>query len=211
MRPTDQQLMRLHDGELDPDERASVETALATDARARDVVAGLEQIGDVVRAVVERTDAPSDLVDDVMARIDAEQQGGRAPDREGLRVLEGGARGGATPTASPPGRGARIAAAGGAFAAAAAAAVVMALSGGATSTAVGSRPALPATAQPAVAPSAPVVGTSAEEDSSSAAIESIDFGGSNGSIFMVSAGDVTTPVVWVSDDLAAPTERAEPL
>jgi len=59
------------------------------------------------------------------------------------------------------------------------------------------------------APPPPAVETAEEEPSPAASIEAVDFGNSAGSIFMVPAGDETTPVVWLVDDPAS--ARMEPL
>jgi hypothetical protein len=44
-----------------------------------------------------------------------------------------------------------------------------------------------------------------------ASIESVDFGASKGTIFLVSSGSAETPVVWLMDDGVPTSDRIKPL
>lgn len=180
-RPSDELLMRYYDGELPPGEAAEVERALAEHPEALAIVDGLAQLGDVVRALGDgRAGSADAIADDVMARLDA------TPPLA------------AVPRAATASRW-TLPAVGVTLAAAAAAALWL------------SREPLPEplvaqapTAQPApLAPPAPPpepVFAPEEDTLPAVAIEAVDFGTHNGAIFMVSAGQDATPVVWLTDD-----------
>jgi len=196
------ELMQLHDSELPPERAAELEGELTQDEL--DALEGLEQLGDVVQALAEEMGDPaSDISDVVMARIDA---GEAKP----LTVVEGGAEGSQRPAASERTVVRRLVV-GASIALAAAAAAVLWVSAGAGPTpsdpvAVSPQPTRAPVAQPV-----PVeTGVEAEDESSpAAAIEAVDFGSQPGSIFLVPAGEQTTPVVWLVDE--STDARMEPL
>ena len=77
---TPRELMRFYDGELEGAERERAEQALARDEAAQSSLAGLEQVGDFVRATAERPNARVDAIAErVMASLDVH------PERRGFR------------------------------------------------------------------------------------------------------------------------------
>jgi anti-sigma factor RsiW len=196
-RPSDELLMRYADGELSPAELDELERLLEADGQATAIVAGIDQLGDVLRALGERrADAAGDIAGAVLARIDAEQSLGseEAPPESGARPHSGW---------TVP-----ILAAG--LAAAAAAAIWLATPSDSPAPVARSLPAVQPS-EPAPAPPQPA--SMPEDDVAPAvAIEAVDFGSHNGAIFMVSAGNQATPVVWLTDDVAETGgSRTEPL
>lgn len=190
-------LMRLYDDELTDDERRKLEEGLGDHERG--VLEELSQLSDVVRDVAERRVADVSVVDDVMAAIEREATEPAPSPRALLLPI-------------PANDGGRRGLMAGALALAAAAAVAL----GVTQLGAPSKPTAPAetarapvvvnprVVQPLAPPAAPA-------EVVPAAIESIDFGGSRGAIFMVSAGQETTPVVWMTDDPPSAGDRMDPL
>jgi hypothetical protein len=183
-------LMRLHDGELTEEEALELEAALAAEDRA--VLNGLSDLGDRIRLMNEHPSV--DLTDDIMARLD------EAPALQAAPVVE----------LRPRRTGVYVAAA---LGLAAAAAVVLWFANAKSPETPTARP----TATPITTPSpTPEIMPLQEEavadlalpEDEGAAIESVDFGNRNGTIFMVPAGEETTPVVWLADESDA---RMEPL
>jgi hypothetical protein len=188
--------MRYYDGELSEEEAAELERTL--DGQSARVVAGLDQLGSVLRAVSERrSEAAGDIAGSVLERIAADEAQ-PAPAAVAIRPA------------------ARWVAPAAVAALALAASVALYLGSGQEPPSpvarTASRATLPAEpVAPVVAPPQPEAPTAEEEDVPPAvAIEAVDFGSHNGAIFMVSAGAEAeaTPVVWLTDD-AAP--RTEPL
>jgi hypothetical protein len=191
--------MRYYDGELSEEEAAELERTL--DGQSARVVAGLDQLGSVLRAVSERdSEAAGDIAGSVLERIAADEAQ-PAPAAVAIRPA------------------ARWVAPAAVAALALAASVALYLGSGQEPPSpvarTASRATLPAepvqTVAPVVAPPQPEAPAVEEEDVPPAvAIEAVDFGSHNGAIFMVSAGAEAeaTPVVWLTDD-AAP--RTEPL
>ncbi len=193
--PSDRELMQLHDDELSEQAASELLERVGEDERARAVLEGLSQIGDVVRALALDRVASTDLTEGILARIDAS---GNAASP--LVVLEGGAPP-VSPT--PASKWSVIGVSAAALAAAAAAAFLIGRSDAPTAPVfsagvAASAPRL-ATSRP-VAPRA--VGAEAAQGVAPAAfIEAVDFGMSNGTIFVVSgAQEDDTPVVWVTDE-----------
>lgn len=201
MRLSPRDLMLLHDGELDADAEAELLAALEADEAARAELDGLVQLGDFLREAHASVPvhAPADVsadrpfvsvADSVLAALDEPALRGvpQAPERP-------------VALASQRERGWVVAV--GVTLAAAAAGVLWLRSShpveSASPTASLSRPTAPEA--PSVAgPPTPA----AEEDP--VAIVSVDFGGNDGTIFVV--GDESTPVVWLADD-AVPAEDAK--
>lgn len=186
MTPRDQQrLMLLHDCELSEDEARELALELERDEVARETLEGLTQLGDFVRAVeTPRLTSADRIAGDVLARLEEERR----------VVVPLDSRRGKTRWwwwVAP---------------AAAAAAVLLLVTergAGPTSPAAGptARVAMEPSIQPALAPSPlPPEDTGSVELSSAASIESVDFGPRTGTIFMVSAGQAETPVVWLVDE-----------
>lgn len=194
------ELMKLHDGEASEEEARALEEALSADDRA--VLGGLEQVGDFVRAHSAAGASPADsIADSVMAALEREPGSPEATPRKvepKLEVVKGGGSRG------------RAAAWGAGVALALAAAGVLWLRSAEepaprAPVAQAPQPSLP---EPVV--EAPSVAPAIEEENEpAAAIESVDFGNQAGTIFMVPAGEETTPVVWLVDEPAG--ARMEPL
>ncbi|MCK6534605.1 MAG: hypothetical protein L6Q84_16645 [Polyangiaceae bacterium] len=197
-------LMRAYDGELTPEEAAELERSLSDEDRR--VLAGLEQVGDVVRACEPEAVARfAGVADQVMAALGESD----VADSSGPEVVvdRGPARPVRKRATSMP-----VVVAGLSLAIAAAVALWV------------TTPKAPAPSAPAplgasftsptvpVSPSAPTESLlePPDEDADLAAtIEAVDFGNQPGSIFMVPAGDESTPVVWLEDEPAG--ARMEPL
>lgn len=192
-------LMLLHDGELTAEAESELLAALESDEAARAELDGLEQLGDFLREAHEvaslhaPTAGSSDrpfvsMVDSVLAALD-EPALRPVPDRTPPRPTAARERG-------------WVVAVGVTLAAAAAGVFWLRSSHSvepASPTASLTRPAAPEV--PSVpGPAVPAV----EEDP--VAIVSVDFGGNDGTIFVV--GDESTPVVWLADD-AVPAEDAK--
>lgn len=190
----DLDLMRLHDGELPPDEAASVEAYLRADPQALATLERFERVGELVRELADKRGAGgTTIADSVMASIERDRA--------------------ARPT-MPAWR--RIAPIGAAVLAMAAAAALVVRANApherpaSRVVAVAHLPAAqPVPASASVPPGA--VAPEAEEAVPSVAIESVDFGARDGTIFMVQNGESETPVVWLMDDSAVPGGRIEPL
>ncbi|HVW24694.1 MAG TPA: hypothetical protein VHC69_04960 [Polyangiaceae bacterium] len=197
--PSDERLMRYFDGELDAGDAREVELWLESSPEARLKLLAWDRVGDAVRAIADASTAGSDIADSVMARI-------APPARPALAGAN--ARAPRRWIAAVPAIG---------LALAAAAAVVLYFrspatpSVGAAASVVRTTPGQGATAFEAAA--SPMVAVADTE--SGAAIESVDFGASAGSIFMVPSGqnadDAQTPVVWLMDDAPPDEGRMAPL
>jgi hypothetical protein len=206
-------LMRLYDEEATAEERAELEASLTEEDVG--VLAGLSQLTDVVRALesVRAVEAVEiDVTDGVLGALEAEAAPAnvvplvppveKAP-APSLALRKSGPRS------------TTVAIAGLALAAAAATAVWLgARPSETTSQAAATAPAgqatSPGTSEPTPEPPVEPVAELADSDADPAAvIEAVDFGSGGGSIFLVPAGEETTPVVWLVDEPAG--ARMEPL
>jgi anti-sigma factor RsiW len=201
--PSDELLMRYFDGELDADEARAVEAWLESSPDGKLMLLGWGRVGDAVRAIGDDVGAAgADIVDSVMAHIDA------APKGASVRAL--GRRGPRRWMAAVPAIGLSVAAA---------AAVAIYLRPPASpSSAAGAASIARVTPEQASSPavdSASAVAVASADLESGASIESVDFGAIGGSIFMVPNGqsseDSETPVVWLMDDAAPDEGRMAPL
>lgn len=192
------QLMRYYDGELSPEEAADVEAALEKDPEAQRVFEGLEQLSAFVR-LHEREQAVSDggLTDAIMARI---AQGGTRTESTPPEVARGPWRN-------------IVPAAAAVLALAASVALVNELS-------KDSRTTAPVVEQPSAASEQPQAPALFEEPAAeqvlaetgpAVAIETVDFGAREGTIFLLQEGEGSTPVVWLMDEPAPAGGRMEPL
>ena len=189
------QLMRYYDGELSDEEAAEVEAALENDPDAQRVFEGLEQLSAFVRKHEEEQALP-DLTDAIMGRIAREER------KESARpeVVRG-----PWSTILP------------------AAAAVLALAAGvALVNELSNKPGTttPVVQQPSPTSQEPVAPVSSEEpaeeqvlaaDTHAVAIETVDFGAREGTIFVMQEGEGSTPVVWLMDEPAPAGGRMEPL
>jgi negative regulator of sigma E activity len=212
--PTDDRLMRLYDDELGADEAARLEQRIVDDPESAAVLRGLQQVGSLLReAAAEQGAAADDIAVRVMACIDAEEStSGGAP----LEAPDNPSSSGESNVTPLPRRWRHAVPALAGVLALAAAAVLVFRSGAVSHHPAGStqastqamqpqevqKPAspAPAAAHPVVADSSPPV-----------AIETVDFGSHDGAIFMVSAGQGSTPVVWLTDEPAVHGGRTKPL
>jgi anti-sigma factor RsiW len=172
MSSNDRELMRFHDGELSGADAEAVQRRLEHDAGARSKIRGLEQTGELVRAWAEHKSAGFDVADQVMART-------FAPERRRTRSFD-------------------LWLPAGAAVALAAAITLLVLGRGAPDTSPVKSAAL--------APAAPLSPASLSPADAArptlepaVAIESVDFGEKQGTIFMVGSGSGETPVIWLTD------------
>jgi negative regulator of sigma E activity len=182
--------MRYMDGEADAEEVELVERWLTESAEARALLRDLESIGGGVRAIAEERGARVDsIADSVMARVLNEGPVSRTRIR-------------AAPAQSAK-KDRRIVAALPAIglALAAAAAVVVYLRPPTSSeSAVSGKPSAALAPEPFSPMSSVPVELAVADPESGASIESVDFGAQNGTIFIVTSGPESTPVVWLMDD-----------
>jgi hypothetical protein len=187
------ELMQLHDHELGEREAVELERSLTDEELA--MLDGLEQVGDVVRALGEQTGAHAgDIAAAVMARIDEAPAAANA-----VRRLE-------APLASERrGRG-KVLAFGLALAAAAAAVLWLETSRHPVAPAPVAQTTLrapvPEPPPPNVVAPPQAPESTEDEPAPAASIEAVDFGNNAGTIFMVPSGDESTPVVWLVDEPA---------
>jgi len=187
-RERDELLMRLYDGELADEEAAELQASLGPEDEG--VLGGLDQLGDLVRALGERGDGAADgVADAVMARIDS---------------------GEASPLGEPKPSRWTLPAVAATLAAAAALAVWMSREPPPAEPVA--QPLRTAPAVVAQKPGPEPISQPEEETLPAVMIEAVDFGSHNGAIFMVSVGDeATTPVVWLTDDAGESGDRKQPL
>ena len=192
-----QLLMRYHDGAVSEEEAAAVEEALEHEPALLEELEAYAELGSFVRTWGKaRSEHASDIADSVMERIDALAAPVLAPlpriapvHSLWPRVATWLSLGAAIAAGSvlvvrswsaPPGmpRGSHAAGAGDNTAAL----------------------VTPSAAAPRVAP--PDVSAALEEEPKEppATIESVDFGKTNGTVFVVSTDSADTPVVWMPDD-----------
>jgi len=196
MRPNSEELQRYHDGELEPREAALVQRALSESPEARAYLRELEALGDAVRAFAD-SHVPEglDLAGPILERIGREGEGVAPPHATG-----------------PRGRWLRLAPPLGLVLAAAAAVLVyLRVPPEVRPPAPGASAAASGAAQGAeeiAVVEAPAV---VEDEEPGAAIEAVDFGNQNGTIFMVASGMQATPVVWLVDEGEPSGDRMKPL
>jgi len=200
----EERLMRYLDGEVDAAERREIEAWLAESKDARALCASLDVVNHAVRAIGEDIGRGGDgIADAVLAKIDTD-----------ARVVDIRAPAGSSRSRAPGRRLLSLAPALG-LALAAAAAVVVYLRP-VSQPGASRRVAAPSVARVEPAPAA----ESSEHDplpalEPGASIESVDFGASAGTIFMISAGtdsdDAETPVVWLMDEVGPTEGRMAPL
>jgi hypothetical protein len=201
------ELMKLHDDELEPDAARELEAELTDEELA--VLEGLEQLGDVVRALADDASAPADgIADAVMERLSSAEP---APE---LSLLAGGApvgRPAAREPAAAKSRAQVLLFSGLGLAAAALALLFIGSRGEPEQPARVAEPSLVTAPSSRPEPTAaePELAAAEDEVAPAASIEAVDFGNQAGTIFLVPAGEETTPVVWLVDD--APGARMEPL
>lgn len=173
MKRPDLELMRYHDLESDAEEHRRVEERLASDEVARDYLASLRTTSAAVQTWAEAARI-DDIADEVMDRIERDVAERKGQVRR-LRRLSWSLLGSGL----------------------AAAAALWLWVG---SAAVDARqPSVdPLVRLPAVAPAAEPA-RSLAEIGAGVAIEKLDFGANNGSIFVIQGSTEATPVVWLSD------------
>jgi hypothetical protein len=191
-------LMRYHDAAVSEDEARAVEEALEQDPALLEELEAYSELGTFVRAWGEARSEPHiDIADAVMASILAEEP--RAEPRQPAPHV-------ATVHSIWPrlatwvSLGAAIAA-GSVLVARSWSAPPMPHGGRGASAGAGDQAALVASGTvAAVAP--PDVSAALEEEPKPppATIESVDFGNTNGTVFVVSTDSADTPVVWMPDD-----------
>jgi anti-sigma factor RsiW len=187
--PEHTRLMRYYDGELDADDAAELEAELENDHEARELLAGLDQLSGFVRREAAERPAP-DLADAIMAQV------AREP-RQDRTLAE----------ASPAGWRVIVPAAAAVLALAASVALVNEFS---------RAPEEPVRTvhQPpliAVPPEEPALVPTVVAEREAVAIETVDFGAREGTIFVMQEGEGSTPVVWLMDEPTPPGGRMEPL
>ena len=176
MKP-DERIMLLHDGELDEREAEEVQALLAQDPGARALFQQLDWVSSAVRESVARVPASDDLVDAVMARIALEQPPAHLPAVAPVARLVRPAR--------------PLAVVSAALALAAGLALLVTR---------GPRPQSVASHVDVAAPAGAISAPEPDPPEQSVAIERVDFGGSQGAIFLVPGSDDRTLVIWTLDD-----------
>jgi anti-sigma factor RsiW len=175
--------MRYLDGEASEEESREVERWLEESQEARALARDIEAVGAAVRAIADEKGAAGDsIADAVMKRLELPS----APQSlEEHRTRKGAKK----PSMLFPAVG---------FSLAAAAAVVLFLRSpsGDTRGPVAGTPGDPSASSESESAEIAVIA----DDATGAAIESVDFGAQNGTIFMVPSGLQVTPVVWLVDD-----------
>ncbi|MGC4092423.1 MAG: hypothetical protein QM756_32010 [Polyangiaceae bacterium] len=177
MKP-DELIMLLHDGELDESEAEEARALLASDASAQALFEQLEWVSSALRESADAAPTPSGLVDSIMARVDLEPAPIVTPAAPVLPLRK-----------RRPLRRAALVSAGLALAA-----------GFALLVARGPGPQGVAVNAPVAAPVAAISAPEQDPPEQSVAIERVDFGGSQGAVFLVPGPDDRTLVVWTLDD-----------
>ncbi len=184
--PSDLELMAYADGEVAPDRAAEIERHLVTSPRARALVATFDELGARIREHAEASSAAGDVVDNVMARIDAQPV---VPIRREATV-------------HPLRSAAPIAAATAALALAAGIALLVSrVASGPTRD-----PQAISSGDPQLAPSSALVASAptppaeAEDREPGVSVDAVEFGAHAGTIFYVPTDTGTTTVVWLTDD-----------
>ena len=183
MKP-DELIMLLHDGELDAEQAEAVRALIEDDASAAALFEQLDLVGSTVRQSVLAAPSLVDLTDEIMARIEREpvvlDVKRPAPPRRG------------------PGRALGIVS--GALALAAGLSLLVTRAMHAESPARSADGAAPVAAMSAPPEPPEPEPPEPEPPEQSVAIERVDFGGSQGAVFMVPGSDDRTLVIWTLDD-----------
>jgi anti-sigma factor RsiW len=174
MKP-DELIMLLHDGELSEREAEEVRALLERDASATALFEQLDWVGSALRESANQASASVDLADAVMARIEQEPV---VLDAKRARV-------------KPRSPARTLGLVSGALALAAGLAVMVTR---------GPRPGSVAQKGQVAAPIAAVSSPEVQPPEQSVAVERVDFGGSQGAVFMVPGSDDRTLVIWTLDD-----------
>ena len=178
MTPEQQRLMELHDAELDDASKKDLEAALTADSRSRAELRRMALIGDLVREVEASRTAPTDLADQILARTI-----GAAPRRRAKHRRPAWQR------LAPLGAGAL----------ALAAAFALFVTSSRQTEPQASRVVEARRIEPP-APSIAVAVAPVEPAGAGVSIQSVDFGSTQGAIFLISAGESETMVVWTLED-----------
>jgi anti-sigma factor RsiW len=168
---------RLYDDDLDEEQAQHARQLLSADPRAAARLERVALIGSLIREIEDERRLPSDFTDRVMERV--------APERDVRRVSK-----------------LYPAFAAGASALALAAAAVLWIGGQgapAIPSSVATALGVPSTAAPSQAGAEPLAADGLTEPPA-VSIESVDFGATQGAIFLVSAGVTDTMVVWTLDE-----------
>ena len=195
----DRELMRFYDGELSPAEQALVRQRLERDAGARSKLRALEQTGELVRDWAEARSEGFDVADQVMTRLESASlaEGERPQTRPSASLAEG-----ERPRTLRRSRLLELWLPAAAAVALAAAVLLLVIGRSAPVSFVGGAPAPPfdrPAAGSALSPLAPKTAAILPVREPSVAIESVDFGEKQGTIFMVGGESGETPVIWLSD------------
>ncbi|MFZ5892205.1 MAG: anti-sigma factor family protein [Myxococcota bacterium] len=174
MKP-DELIMLLYDGELSEREAEEARALIAADPSAAALFEQLAVVGENVREAALRAPLSSDLVDAVMARVELDAPVVLEPVRPVTRLRPKRA----------------LAFVSGALALAAGLALLVSRGVGPQSLAKRAEVAAPVAAMSAPEPEPP---------EQSVAIERVDFGGSQGAVFVVPGPDDRTLVIWTLDD-----------
>lgn len=175
MTPEARRRMLLHDGELEPAEVEALQAELEQEPRARAELARHRMIGELVRAAYQPRDPGPELTESILARTFGEPKRARTSIRRRLAV--------AVPLAAGL---------------ALAALVALVVRPPRQAPPEAARIALAPAPRPSVAPLADPALT--ELGPSGVSIQSVDFGATQGAIFMVSGGESETMVVWTLED-----------
>lgn len=213
---SDRELMRFYDGELDDERAEEVERWLDGEVdgdrheAALDKLAGLDLAGELLIEAVDGDARADDVVDAVMARLDAVDEGGadeadedEAPDEVELAPLKKAPLEKAAPPAND--NAARIYMLAAAAAAAAAGLFIWGNQGQEIEPPPHAYvPPATMTAEPTARPMAPAPETTAmavaEEEDDGVEIAAVDFGTHRGSVFYVgNASAGRSAVVWIND------------
>ncbi len=192
-------LMQFYDGELSASDAIAFQAELTEhglEDEAREVMAGLDQVGDVIRALADsdaeaRAEVADQIADRVLERLPLP---GPASSRRSAARIWGWSAGV------------------GALALAAAALLVIWAAGGPSTSQRPLASGPTAAERPVVAASVAADAPAGAESDPGVAIEVVDFGAHGGTIFMVSSGEETpTPVVWLVDEGPDSQDRVEQL
>lgn len=174
-------LMSFHDGELDGAELAEAEALIERDPSARSELARLDVVGELVRGAHGRRALSVDLADAVIQRV----------------LVEVPARG-VVHRARP--RWQRYAPVGVVLAAAAIAGLFLASPRETPGPSAARAPSALAPSHVAAVAPQPREEPAKEPAEAGVSIQTVDFGSTQGAIFLVSAGETETMVVWTLED-----------
>lgn len=179
----DYRWMQLHDGELDPAEESVLRARALQDPRARAELDGFRRTSDLLREVYAGQPDPA-LTDLILARVRSSAET-RARAGLAIRPAFWARRTFGTAVA-------------GVVVVAAAAAAFLVLGLGSQPTGSESRQLGATPLESATGPR--VIAQSASEQETGVSIQTVDFGSTQGAIFLVSEGGLETPVIWTLED-----------